>query len=68
MRLAVIGIAVGGGAAWVATLFLGTTGKAVLPGPVVLLGAAGAVLLLVASSCAVPAWRAVSVDPREVIR
>jgi ABC-type antimicrobial peptide transport system permease subunit len=68
MRLAVIGIAVGGGGAMVATLFLGTTGKAVLPGPVVLLGAAGAVLLLVASSCAVPAWRAVSVDPREVIR
>lgn len=68
MRLAVIGVAVGGGAAMVATLFLGTTGETVLPSPAVLLGAAGAVLLLVASSCAIPAWRAVSVDPREVIR
>jgi ABC-type antimicrobial peptide transport system permease subunit len=69
LRLAAVGCAIGIVAAAAAAPLLGRiVVRPQLPGPFVILAACFAVAVLVGLACAVPAWRAVSVDPRTVMQ
>jgi ABC-type antimicrobial peptide transport system permease subunit len=69
LRLALAGAGAGLGIGILATPVLAyVLGRADLPSLTVLLVALAAVATLVAASSALPAWRAISVDPREVMR
>jgi hypothetical protein len=66
-------LAVTGGAAGLVLAVAGTplldrfVVRPQLPGPPVVAGATGVILMLVLLACALPAWRAVSVDPKVVM-
>jgi len=69
LRLALTGAGIGLGVGLLAIPLLAhVLGRIGLPSPAVLALAIAIVTLLVAISSAMPAWRAVSIDPREVMR